>query len=116
MNKLALLLTSLHLPLAVHAAVIVDEFGTGRIYSTVNSDGIPVFTDIEPEEMRAASSVSSPSNAQIVLPRAKVVNVNVTAVRRTANPGNAAKESPPPLPPEGIPPEFQDGGPPPDDH
>jgi hypothetical protein len=88
----------------------------GRIYSTVNSDGVSVFTDIEPEEMRAASSVSSSSSTQIVLPRGKVVNVNATAIRRTANPGSAAKESPPPLPPEGIPPEFQDGGPPPDDH
>jgi hypothetical protein len=98
MNKLALSLTSLFLPFAVQAAVTIDEFATGRIYSTVNGDGISVFTDIEPDELRALPVGSSSSMAQNVLPQAKVVNVNVTASRRAANPGIVAQEIPPPPP------------------
>ena len=113
-------LLTLLLPMAAHAAVIVDEFPTGRIYSSVNGDGVPVFTDIEPDELRVLP-VGSPSvTTPVLLPHAKVVNVNVAAVRHMARPGFAAHEPPPLLPPnqdvEDIPAEMRDGGPPPLDH
>jgi hypothetical protein len=118
MNILSLSLAALLLPIAVQAAVTVDEFATGRIYSSVNNDGVSVFTDIEPEELHALSDSNTLLAAQNVLPRGKVVNVNATAIRHSANPAISAPESlsPPDHAAEGIPPELRDGGPPPEDH
>jgi hypothetical protein len=108
------LLSALLLPIVAQAAVTIDEFGTGRIYSLVNGDGVSVFTDIEPEELQVGQGVGSSSGAPIVLPRGKVVNVNLAATRHAV----AANTSPLPYDPaiEAIPPELRDGGPPPEDH
>lgn len=92
MKALKYSLLALLLPCSIQAAVTVDEFPSGCIYSSVNSDGVSFFTDIEPPELRASLGASS-SVAQIIQPRAKVVSVKASTASYNANPVAETQES-----------------------
>lgn len=103
------LLAGMLVPYSAGAAVTVDEFPWGRIYSSETSDGVSVFTDIEPPELRPAS-VGLANGVEVIPPRAKVVAVKAANVAAKLNPrpeGHAGF-TPPEAPVEENPPPRED--------
>lgn len=101
----------------------LHQFGTALVYSTVDSDGVTLFTNIpppggalapglEPEVIQGRTSPpQTPANDPVshVMVRA----TKVQALPRIEPPaGGAADETAL----DEIPPQLRDGGPPPDDH
>ena len=111
---LACLLLATAVPTA--RAGTVEKFGATHIYGSVDSQGIPLFTDIPPAEDRPTTNNETPARPSKA--RAKPLPGNDAGV--VASPrSDAAPHFGAPHPDqfaEATPPGMRDGGIPPDDH
>ena len=117
MNSSRLFIAGLLLTAATQSclAVTVEQFGTTRIYSSVDSDGVAFFTDIAPPEEAPPKIEPLAARGK---PRQLAVSRDESVTRSVESTAPEARPDEPPANPlaEATKPENADGGKPPDDH